>query len=135
MKTKILLLLPLFYFNYAFSQQQNCTNTTNVYKFTHNSKVYEIVKELKTWINAAACAVERGGYLAEINNQNEQNSIYDAIINGAGIATNYATVNDGGGIAYVWIGATDKNIEGTWLWDGNNDNIGTNFLEWARTCR
>ena len=33
----------------------------------------------------------------------------------------------GGGIAYVWIGATDQQTEGTWLWDGNNDNTGGNF--------
>lgn len=34
---------------------------------------------------------------------------------------------DGGGIAYVWIGATDKQNEGTWIWDGNDDSTGANF--------
>ena len=35
---------------------------------------------------------------------------------------------DGGSIAYIWIGATDGNKEGNWLWDGNNDNKGNNFF-------
>ena len=65
--------------------------------------------------------------MVHIDNQNEQDSVYDAIINGAGISTTYTSVFDGGGIAYVWIGATDKSAEGTWIWDGDNDSIGTNF--------
>ena len=104
-----------------------CANTANIFQFSYNSKNYEIVKELKTWTDAAACAIERVGYLVQIDDQNEQDSIYDAIVNGAGISPAYTSVSDGGGIAYIWIGATDKNTEGTWLWDGNNDNSGTNF--------
>lgn len=107
-----------------FSQ---CADTVNIYTFTHNNKTYEIVKELKTWTEAAACAVERGGRLVEINDIDEQNSVFDAIINGAGISTTYTSVANGGGIAYVWIGATDQASEGIWLWDGNNDGNGINF--------
>ncbi len=104
-----------------------CADTTNIYKFRYNGKRYEIVKAMKNWDAAAACAVERGGYLAQINSQAEQDSIYFAITTSAAIPTNYTVVADGGGIAYVWIGATDKHTEGTWLWDGNNDNVGANF--------
>lgn len=106
----------------AFGQQ--CAS--NVYTFNYNNKTYKIVKEQKNWANAASCAVSLGGYLVEINDQSEQDSVY-AAISAAGIATNYTTVNDGGGIAYVWIGASDQNSEGTWIWDGNGDNVGTNF--------
>lgn len=108
----------------SFSQ---CADTANIYSFTYNEKKYEVVKEKKTWVNAAACAVERGGYLVEINDVNEQNAVFDAIINGAGVSPTYTSVPNGGGIAYVWIGATDQINEGTWLWDGNNDNLGTHF--------
>ena len=104
-----------------------------------NNKKYEVIKELKTWEDAAACAVQRDGYLTEITSQSENDSIFDAIINGAGISTSYTSVPDAfrrG--AYVWIGATDKNEEGRWFWDGNNDNIGLNFWNgnaiW-RKCR
>lgn len=115
-----LLLLPT-------TKYAQCASTSNIYSFTYNGKSYEVVKEMKNWTAAAACAVSRGGYLVEINSQAEQDSVYDAIVNGASVTSNYTTVNDGGGIAYVWIGATDKNVEGTWLWDGNDDNSGQNF--------
>ena len=126
---KKILPLSLFVLIMVFSINLycQCASTANIYQFSYNGKNYEIVKGLKTWVNAAACAVERGGYLVHIDDQNEQDTIYDAIINGAGISSTYASVWDGGGVAYVWIGATDINTEGIWLWDGNNDNIGTNF--------
>ncbi len=97
------------------------------YHFEYNGKNYEIVKDFKSWEDAAADAVSKGGYLIEINDLEEQNAIYDTIVNGAQIADDYVTVNNGGGIAYVWLGATDKNTEGTWLWDGNDDAEGLNF--------
>jgi hypothetical protein len=122
-QTFILLILTLFSFN-ANSQ---CASNSNVYTFTWSGKTYEVVKEMKTWSAAAACAVERGGYLVEINDQNEQNAVYDAITKGAGVSPTYTVVQQGGGIAYVWIGATDQLKEGEWLWDGNNDAMGTNF--------
>lgn len=104
-----------------------CSRTVESYTFEFGGKTYEIVKEMKTWSEASAIAVTRGGYLVEINSSGEQNAIYDAIINGAQIPSNYTSVSNGGGIAYVWIGASDQNQEGIWLWDGNNDNSGTNF--------
>lgn len=104
-----------------------CADPANIYGFTYNGKGYEVVKEMKTWAVAAACAVERGGYLAEINSSGEQEAIYDAILNGAGVSPTYTVVGNGGGIAYVWIGATDQAAEGTWLWDGNGDNAGLHF--------
>ncbi|MCX7735387.1 MAG: T9SS type A sorting domain-containing protein [Candidatus Kapabacteria bacterium] len=126
MNSKILYFLLiglLFWHTVAFSQ---CANQSNIYTFKYGNKTYEVVKELKSWSEAADCAVERGGYLAEINDENEQSAIYNGII-AAGISSTYVSVMDGGSIAYVWIGATDKQTEGSWLWDGNNDGIGINF--------
>jgi len=104
-----------------------CVSEDNVFAFSYNGKNYEVIKETKTWADAASCAVERGGYLAEINSQDEQDTIYASIINGAIVSTSYTTVSDGGGIAYVWIGASDQHSEGAWLWDGDGDNVGINF--------
>lgn len=106
---------------------QPCADPVNIFSFTYSGKTYEVVKEMKSWVDAAGCAVERGGYLVEINSEAEQDAVYDGIINGAGVSPTYTVVPDGGGIAYVWIGATDKQAEGTWLWDGNDDGSGTNF--------
>lgn len=124
MKLVANLIMVLIFSANLFSQ---CVDTANVYTFTYNNKTYEVVKELKSWTDAAACAVERGGYLVEINDVNEQNAVYNAIISGAGISPTYTSIANGGGIAYVWIGATDQQTEGTWIWDGNNDNSGINF--------
>ncbi len=96
------------------------------YNFTIGSKHYKLVKTKKTWADAAAWAVQDGGYLVEIGSVAEQNGIWSAIQN-SGVSSTYTSVGDGGGIAYIWIGATDKNTEGTWIWDGNNDGQGINF--------
>jgi len=110
----------------SFSQ---CADPANIYTFTYNGKNYEVVKEMKNWVDACSCAVERGGYLVEINNNNEQNAVYDSLINGAGVLPTYTSIANGGGIAYVWIGATDQLTEGEWLWDGDNDGVGTHFWD------
>ena len=106
---------------------QPCANNTNVTSFIYQGKSYEVVKEVKNWTNASACAVQRGGYLVQINSQGEQDTVYATIMGAAGVNNTYVSVTDGGGIAYVWIGATDRQTEGTWLWDGNYDNTGANF--------
>jgi hypothetical protein len=128
MKTKSLLLcMGLILIGSINVSGQGCAGTANIYTFFYNNKTYEVIREKKTWADAALCAVELGGYLVEINDANEQAAVYDAIINGAMVSPTYTTVPDGGGIAYVWIGATDQATEGTWLWDGNNEGNGINF--------
>lgn len=118
------LLLSMFIAGYGISQ---CADSANIYDFDYNGKKYEIVTEQQSWADAAACAVERGGYLIKIDDANEQEAVYDTLINASGVSSGYTSVPDGGGIAYVWIGATDQDNEGTWLWDGNNDDNGLNF--------
>ena len=114
----------------AYSQ---CADTNNIYKFTYLGKNYEIVKEKKTWKDAAACAVERGGYLVQIENSSKQTKVYDEIINGANISTTYTSVSNGGTIAYVWIGATDLTSEGDWKWDSEDDGTGSQFWSGGKT--
>lgn len=108
--------------------QGGCANVGNLITFVHNGTSYELVKEKKSWADAAACAKERGGVLARIDNAAEQNAIYNAVIN-AGVSPAYSIVADGGGTSYIWIGATDKKAEGMWIWDGDNDDTGTHFWQ------
>lgn len=117
----------------SFMAIGQCANTSNIYAFNYNSKTYEVVKENKSWVDAAACAVERGGILTEINDSAEQNAIFDALDNNANITTNNTLAADGGGGAYVWIGGNDIATEGNWVWDGNNDSTGTQFWQGDKT--
>lgn len=105
-----------------------CANSSNIYSFVYNGKTYEIIKENKTWADAASCAVERGGILTEINDVSEQNAIYTELIStNANITINNTVAPDGGGGSYVWIGGNDITTEGNWVWDGNNDSNSTQF--------
>ena len=97
----------------------NKTAQESPYDFEYGGHKYKVVKELKNWTDAAKDAVSQGGYLVEIGSQAEQDAVYDGILK-AGIASNYTTVNDGGGTAFVWIGATDRQQEGVWIWNGAN---------------
>jgi hypothetical protein len=125
-KYYILICISVYFLSTTMTFGQ-CANPANIYTFNYLGKKYEIVKESKSWTAASACAVARGGYLAEINDADEQDTILNAIFKGALISQTYTQVPDGGGTAYIWIGATDKTTEGTWLWDGNNDGTGINF--------
>lgn len=124
MQIKILFTLSVLGFATGLFAQ--CVNPANIYSFTHNGKNYELVKEKKSWTDAAACAVSRGGYLVQIDDSSEQAAMVSAI-SASGVSTTYNPVSDGGGTSYIWIGATDKVTEGSWLWDGNNDSTGIKF--------
>lgn len=100
----------------------------NVTLFVYSNKNYEIVQETKTWEEAAACAVARGGQLVEINDQAEQDEIFLQLGNAAIVNAN-TIAPDGGGGAYVWIGGNDLETEGNWIWDGDNDNAGDQFWQ------
>ncbi len=104
-----------------------CANTNNIYTFIYNGNMYEVVKENKTWVDAASCANERGGQLAEINDQAEQTAVFNELSNNAGISTSNTTAPDGGGASYVWIGGNDFQTEGNWIWDGDGDSTGVQF--------
>jgi hypothetical protein len=106
-----------------------CASPDNIYAFTYDGKNYEVVREHRTWEEAAVCAAERGGYLAEINDEAENTAIFDEVLNNASIDLSMTIPLDGGGASYVWIGGNDFATEGTWVWDGNNDGTSAQFWE------
>lgn len=127
---KISILIAISFFGFDSLSQCISDSTASVIAFTYDGKVYEIVKENLRWGEAAACAVERGGTLAEIDSQAEQDTIWSAL-GTAGITNANTVAPDGGGGSYVWIGGNDMATEGDWMWDG--DNTGTSVQFWQGT--
>jgi hypothetical protein len=100
----------------------------NSLPFSINGTPYEIVMDNQTWANAAACAVARGGKLAEINSQEEQDSLF-YYVNLANIDPANTIAPDGANSSYIWLGGNDISAEGTWVWDGDNDGNTTPFWQ------
>jgi hypothetical protein len=129
---KTITLLSLIAITLPVLATAQCVELIDVHSFEYDGKTYEIVKEGKTWEDAAACAVLRGGYLAEINNAEEQAAIFSHAVN-AVINISQTVAVDGGGASYLWLGGNDINEEGNWGWNGNNDSEATPFWLGTKT--
>lgn len=103
-----------------------CMNTANIVSFNIGAKQYELIKEFTSWKSAAQCAVRKGGYLVEINDEAEQDGVFKAIHPKISEYEELAAP-DGDGGSYVWIGANNFVLEKRWVWDGDGDNKGINF--------
>lgn len=122
-KALLLFAIPMATVGYT-----QCADEANVHAFTFDGTNYEIIRETKTWTDAAACAVEHGGFLARIDFEDENTVLFDEITT-AGVVADETVAPDGGGGAYLWIGGTDKFEEGKWIWDGDNNDSGDQFWD------
>lgn len=81
---------------------------------------YQWVSEKMTYADAQANAEKLGGNLVSVTSAEEAAGMYDLV---SGIYANnsseslWGVANDGGGISYVWLGASDAVAEGTWIWE------------------
>ncbi|GEM_PF-1565874 len=125
--TATVLLMSLWLLPSALSAQ--CASSANIYSFVYDNRTYEVVRENRSWSDAAACAVQRGGKLAEIDSPAEQSAVYLQLIMYANITVTATRPYDGGGAGYVWLGGTDRVREGTWIWDGKNSGSGAQFWQ------
>ncbi len=100
---------------------------------------YILVDTPKTWDQAQADAVSRGGNLVKIEGVAE-NALILSKISGK-IST---TASDGGGTVYAWIGGRENGTEGTYQWaDGTvywtggktGAAAGTLYTNWGRTTQ
>lgn len=110
---------------------QTTIDSMNIYTFYYEEVKYEIIKEPLSWTDAAKIVNERGGIISEINSKAEQDTIFYHL-NKAEIDITKTVSSDGGGASYVWIGGNDIANEGSWVWDGNFDGLGTQFWEGDR---
>ena len=127
MKKNFYVTLALSMFGLSASAQ--CAiNLANVYSFTYNGANYDIIREGLEWEQAALCAVARGGFLCEIDSQEEQDSVFFHM-NAAGIVAANTVAPDGGGASYLWLGGNDILDEGRWIWDGDNTGASSQFWQ------
>ena len=100
-------------------------SAASIHAFTYNNTNYEIIKTGVTWQQANANAIARGGFLARIDDQAENNAIYNEADFNANIDIDNESLDngDGGSICYLWLGGNDMTTEGTWNWTNNNDQF------------
>ena len=76
---------------------------------------YILVTTARTWDQAEADAVARGGHLAQINDAAE-----NAVILGKAATLVTTTAPDGGGAKYLWLGGRETATEGSYAWVGGS---------------
>ena len=123
------IVLGLFALIHIQTQAQCVLDQSNIYSFTYNGNLYKIVKENQDWLYAQSCADNEGGFLAQIDSQEEQDSIFYHT-NLAGVLASNTTAPDGGNGSYLWIGGNDISIEGQWNW---TPYTGTTISFWQGT--
>ena len=93
------------------------------FQFIFNAHTYQVITTSSSWEAASAAARSKTvngvqGYLAHIDKLQENTAIFDQLM--ANIPSNdFGNTSaglEGGGAAYVWIGANDISTEGDWVW-------------------
>jgi len=95
------------------------------FEFEYGGHSYKVVTTGASYANALAAAAaatsssgDTDGYLVNIESSAENAAIAAQLAsNIASSAYASTTAQDGGGSAYVWIGADDRSTEGTWVWN------------------
>ena len=110
LKRSIVLSLLIIFSSPSMGQEMNLETE---YKF----KRYELVLSSVSWDQARSAAQSSGGDLIVISSEGENTHIKNWLQTQLSfIRSATAGVSNGGGAIYVWLGASDKEQEGTWTW-------------------
>ena len=116
--------------NYTVTAEDGTTSQYTVqierfYSFTFDDHFYEVVFENRSWEQAVSFSTGLGGYLAELNSEDEHSKVFSELSFNSGLVFE-DTQNEFGNSA-AWLGANDSNTEGMWIWDGDNNGDGIQF--------
>ena len=117
---KIILITILILFSISILSSQDCVPEDSVYKFTFNNRNYEFITVAKTWDDAQECAKARGGYLADIESEEENLAFTNYLLDSLRLNHSIDLKKDNDTI--IWLGGESKLIyEGTenlytWYW-------------------
>ena len=97
--------------------------------FKHGGHTYKIVTEPASWPDASGRAGvmtlgSNAGYLARINSSRENNAILNAVMNHLSEEQLEQTLaEDGSNTPFIWLGGSDADAEGVWIWSNNGDRF------------
>jgi hypothetical protein len=97
--------------------------------FNHGGHTYKIVTEPASWPDASGRAGvmtlgSNAGYLARINSSRENNAILNAVMNHLSEEQLEQTLaEDGSNTPFIWLGGSDADAEGVWIWSNNGDRF------------
>jgi len=97
--------------------------------FQFGGHTYKIIAEPATWEDASSAAAAmqlsgRPGYLARVNSARENKAILEAVrthLTEAQLAASVA--DDGSETSFIWLGGSDSDQEGRWVWSDNGDQF------------
>ncbi|MDA7595381.1 Ig-like domain-containing protein [Luminiphilus sp.] len=95
--------------------------------FEHKGHTYKLVESPASWDEATANAAdmslgEEAGYLARIDSAAENKAIVSALSTHLSPAQLANTIpNDVSEAPFIWLGGSDEDQEGQWLWSNNGD--------------
>ena len=109
------------------------------FSFTYAGHTYVVSQTNRSWQAAATDAASRqlagaAGHLAVIESAAENQAVFNQLLANIPPAQfDLTRAPDGGNGAYVWIGANDIAVEGTWVWDGDGPGPGAAVPFWQGT--
>ena len=91
-------------------------------RFHHNGHTYRVVLTAMTWQESREYAESQDGHLVTISSPGENQALFE-YLQSLDIDEQSPIALDGGDAPYVWLGATDQDEEGSWVWvdDGTLD--------------
>lgn len=101
-----------------------------------SGNTYQLYTSLLTWDEANAFAQSIGGYLAKVDTAAENTEIFNHVIS---VLTqeeiSQSVSSNGGDGSYAWLGGSDAENEGTWVWSADGSvfdySYDTTRSEWA----
>ena len=97
--------------------------------FEYGGHTYKLIESPATWHEANAVAQRmslggKPGYLARIDSAAENDAVLNAVLGRLSEEQLKSSVpGDDSGAAFIWLGGTDQESEGQWVWSNNGDQF------------